>query len=279
MMNFSLGAFWYALDVLGFELDKSLAGPNAHTNRSRAVPDGENARTRANLREIFEECRKLRLEKPEHIIGQLSLMFDRPHSYGELAENLQAFQNAVVADAKEQMFFHYPRDAALELRSIDAVWTAVFEAFPSAVGEVRAGIDCRAFGDLSGSVFHMVRAAEIGLRALARERGIKTIRSAPVEYAMWGNIIGAIEAEAEKIRKDSKIPAGPKKEAALAFYSAAASDLRAILKLFRDRSMHFRDKYDPGEAQSAIFRTKSFLEMLAPYINETRPKRIRWGWR
>jgi hypothetical protein len=84
----------------------------------------------------------------------------------------------------------------------------------------------------------------------------------------------AIEQQLSAIRNAT---AGPKKDAALAFYNGAVSDLRALQDLYRDRTMHLRESYDEGQAQSAMHRVHSLLDNLASRLNEANPRQIRWG--
>jgi hypothetical protein len=158
-------------------------------------------------------------------------------------------------------------------------WGKVILEFPSASREIEAGIDCYALNDYSGCVFHMMRIAELALRAIARERGVKALsgkRGAvkPLEWGTWNEVFDAIENELKVVRRASP---GPKRDAALTFYDAALSDLRRMRDLYRDPTMHFRETYDKGEAFDAIARVRGLMATLAPHLNETRPRKIRWG--
>jgi hypothetical protein len=154
-------------------------------------------------------------------------------------------------------------------------WGSVFEKFPSSGAEVKTGLDCYAFGDAAGCVFHMMRVAELGVRTLARERGITSVRkNIPIKWANWQEVIDAINHELTAIRAK---PRGPKKDAALSFYETVLSDLRALQAVYRNPTMHFREAYHASEALNATFRVKSLMTMLATKLNETKPRRIRWG--
>jgi hypothetical protein len=124
----------------------------------------------------------------------------------------------------------------------------------------------------------MSRVAEIGLRTIARERGIKNARKdVPLDWGTWGQAFNAIEDKLKDIRKN---PPGPKKDAALAFYDTVLSDLHAIQNLYRDRTMHLRKRYDDGEAQSAMFRTRELMTTLSSRLREDSIRPIPWSaWR
>jgi hypothetical protein len=80
----------------------------------------------------------------------------------------------------------------------------------------------------------MMRAAEFSLRIIARERGIRSVRgNKPIEYAMWGEVIGAIQKAIDDLRtaKGNKSPLTrqkrQKREIATAFYSSIIGDMQA----------------------------------------------------
>jgi hypothetical protein len=170
--------------------------------------------------------------------------------------------------------------AKLLLR-IEMDWKDVLKAkaFPSSRREIETGIDCYALGDHVGCVFHMMRVAELGLRTIARERGITSLvgkkkKAKPIEWGTWQEVFDAIEGQLKVVRQASP---GPKRDVALSFYDTALSDLRTLRGLYRDPTMHFREKYDEGEAYSAVFRTKSLMGMLATKLGEANTRRISWG--
>ncbi len=182
---------------------------------------------------------------------------------------------AVRRDAGEEYFCHYDKKRLVFLREMPTAWNEVFTAFKSATVEIEEGIDCYALGHNTACVFHMCRVAEIGLRAIAKERGIKTLkRNKPVEWGTWGEVFRALDGEISKIRNK---PAGPAKDAALGFYEKILSDLRAIQSLYRDPTMHLRDSYDDGQAQSAMFRVRELMAMLASQLSEDALRPISWS--
>ena len=188
---------------------------------------------------------------------------------------VRALREALENGSKLIRVYRYPQDKALTLLNAETHWQDAIKQFPSCKTEVIAGIDCWAMGQPTACVFHMSRVGEIGLRAIGRERGVKTVRGiVPIEWGTWGQVFQAIEPTLVAIRKR---PNGPKKDAALAFYDTVLSDLRAIHSLYRDPSMHFRGSYDDGEAQSALFRAHSLMTMLSTKLNEQSNRAISWS--
>ena len=97
-------------------------------------------------------------------------------------------------------------------------------------------------GHNTACVFHMMRAAEVGLRAIAKERKVTKVRArTPIEWGTWNDVHQAIEQQLPVIRQAT---AGPKKDGALAFYnSTAIGDLRALQDLYDEVTMHLRETY------------------------------------
>jgi len=92
--------------------------------------------------------------------------------------------------------------------------------------------------------FHIMRIAELGLRAIARERGIKKVgskRNKPLEWGTWKDVLDAIRDHIKVIQGK---PPGPRRDVALAFYENSLDKMRFMQGLYRDPTMHFRDKYE-----------------------------------
>jgi hypothetical protein len=197
-------------------------------------------------------------------------------THSALVNEIFELFRAIERDASGELFCHYQKDRVGFLQRMTAEWDSVFKTFPSAQREIEEGVDCYALGHNLACVFHMVRVGEIGLRVIGRERGVRTVRGkVPIEWGTWGQVFQAIEPTIEDIRKTK--PNGPKKAAALVFYERVLSDLRAIQSLYRDPTMHLRDEYDDGETQSAMFRVRELMTMLAIKLDENSTRAIPWS--
>jgi hypothetical protein len=113
-------------------------------------------------------------------------------------------------------------------------------------------------------VFHMMRIAELGMRALAHERQI-SFKKHPLEWADWENIIDQIDANAKAAT--TTMSRGPERDAARAFYTSAVAQLRAF-KETRNRVMHTRGSFDELDAQRAINQVREFMNGLSAKIGE-----------
>jgi len=64
-------------------------------------------------------------------------------------------------------------------------------------------------------MFHLMRVAEHGLRALARKQRITLKRNRPIEQADWNEILSALEARSKHVENSSR---SAKRDADLEFY-------------------------------------------------------------
>ncbi len=183
---------------------------------------------------------------------------------------------AIEDDLRYERFFHYRQDRVRPFMFRDGEWAATFKAFPSAVDEITEGLDCYGLEHNTACIFHMMRVAEIGMRALARERQVSFPKH-PLEWAEWENIIDQIESKARAATIG--MPRGPERDAARAFYTSAVAQLRAS-KETRNRIMHMRGSFDELDAQRAINQVRDFINGLSAKIGEKTRRPIplsRWS--
>lgn len=196
----------------------------------------------------------------------------QPYTWSQLNKLLDRFWEDLEYESEQECFFHYSREDARRLGLVDGEWKDVILAFGSSRPEILAAVDCFALGHNTASVFHMMRVAEIGLRALARERGVSFPRH-PIEWADWQNILEQTEAKAKDATRN--MARGPAKDAALAFYSGAIGQLHAFKDTYRNAVMHVRRSYDQLDALRAINQVRDFMNGLSAKIGEKTRRPIR----
>lgn len=155
-------------------------------------------------------------------------------------------------------------------------WEIVWKQFPSAKEDVQEAVNCYALGCNTACVFHLMRVAEYGLRALAREQKIKLPKGRPLEWADWQEIIAALNKKVELIANKKR---GPARDAALEFYRATIGQFSAFKDVYRNNVMHSRDSYDEHKAASVLSHVSEFMTILSGKIDENPKKSIRWGIR
>ncbi|MDR3464988.1 MAG: hypothetical protein P4M07_03495 [Xanthobacteraceae bacterium] len=188
---------------------------------------------------------------------------------------VRTLRETIESGISFKYFYKYPQRKAEVLLRASGEWAAINKAFPAVEAEAKCAADLYALDHNTGSVFHSMRVAEHGLRALAKERRIVIGKNKPVEWATWQDIIRALEAEA-KVIGGKKV--GRAKDRALEFYSGAIADLNGFKDEYRNLVMHVRAEYDELQALRAYQRVHAFMERLAKKLDH-KHHRIKWGLR
>lgn len=239
IMNCSVYGFVKALQILSMEMADS--GRKAHIDPNSALAEEHVEGLIKNLDFITHECRQLLLRGAEERLGRIYTGLRLGNrSYAALSNELNFLGQTIEDDLRYEYFFHYRRDKALLIPRIPEDWAGALRQFPSARKEIEEGIDCYGLEHNAACMFHMMRIAEIGMRALARERKV-TFPNHPLEWAEWENVIDQIELKARAATNG--MPRGPQRDAARAFYTAAVAQLRAF-KETRNRIMHMRGNFN-----------------------------------
>jgi hypothetical protein len=191
-----------------------------------------------------------------------------------LADAVGQLAVTVLSEMSDLFVGYIPADHAKVWNIKKPFGQAVYINFPSARVDATGAGNCFAVEQYSACVFHLMRVVEKALRALARERKIKMIANAPIEWADWGKILGVLEAEAEKINKTW--PRGKRKDAALDFYRGVVGELYSFKDCYRNYVTHDRMDYDAHQAASAYHRVSEFMRRLAVHLSETQKGPITW---
>lgn len=224
-----------------------------------------------NMSATFKRTERLEKKLDESV--RMRGMYATPMSFSDYEAELRALRETIEDDLKEKWFYHYPDEKARLVIDRAAAWPKTIERFPSAKEDVFEAIDCHATGHYTAAVFHLMRVAEHGLRALARERSVKLPKNRPIEWANWETILQGIEKKVGQIEGHR---AGPARSRALEFYRGVLGEFAAFKDAYRNDVMHARKAYDEGQSLSVLTHVREFMERLASKIGEN-PKAIKWG--
>jgi hypothetical protein len=169
-------------------------------------------------------------------------------------------------------FYLHPERKAAILLQFEHAWGKINVRFPSAKADAEAAVDCWALGHDTASVFHLMRVAEYGLRALARERKIKVAKK-PLEWATWEDILSRLRKQIDLI---GGWKAGAARSAALDFYRGALGEFEAFKDAYRNDVMHTRKAYDTHQALSVQAHVREFMDRLSAKIGEDPKRQIAW---
>ncbi len=153
----------------------------------------------------------------------------------------------------------------------------VFDKFPSAIRDIKEAGNCLAAECSTACVFHLMRASEIGLRSLAKDRDMK-FPDKPLELSEWGAILPKLDSIVSDMRKDNAANwTDPQiKEAQVRYYNELSQELRTFNEVWRRHISHAREDgfYERDYAKSVMSHVEKMMQKLATKIteNEITPK-------
>jgi hypothetical protein len=196
-------------------------------------------------------------------------------SYSDYANDLNTLIEIIEDHTRHITLFLCDAQESEYLIGIDLKWHATLGSFPSAKEDIFGAMQCFAFGQYTASVFHSMRVAEYGLRALARERQVTMPKGKLIDWSTWQEIIREISKSVDGMA--ANMPAGPTKDAALDFYRGAVAHFQAFKDKDRNVVMHVRRSYDIYESARVLAHVRDFMNSLSAKINEKTRRPIgRW---
>jgi hypothetical protein len=148
----------------------------------------------------------------------------------------------------------------------------VESAFPGAVGELSEAQKCIALERYTASVFHMMRAAEFGLRSLVMAIGVKKPKE-HLDFEAWKYLVDQLKCLSGKYIDTLK---GDKQKtarlSAKEFFNATIDNYGAFMDDVRNIVMHTRRSYREREALSIHDRVSECLVRSARYVGEHKGK-------
>ncbi len=212
------------------------------------------------------ECELLQLQAGKDRCDKFLIALRDALPWSELGTQAKVLQEAIQAELLYRRFAFVPMEKAEIWDKRSVSWSRIWEKFQEAKVDSERAIDCYALEQNTACVFHLMRVAEFGLRALAKKLGVKLIdkgKPQPIEYATWEKVIVAIKNKLAAAHAMSK---GPRQRSKLQFYSNAADHCTYIRDVWRNDVAHTRGNYNDGEALGVVTRVRQFMELLATSI-------------
>ena len=150
---------------------------------------------------------------------------------------------------------------------------AALASFPSMRDEVERGLKCFAYRQHTASVFHLMRVAEQGLRAVAKERRVKLPKERPIDEAEWGALTGELKKALDKVNNWPAKRA--RKKDALGYYTGIHADVVFFKDRYRNIVSHSLTTFEEEEADRVIGRVRDFMKTVSSRTDEA-GKRIVW---
>ncbi len=215
-------------------------------------------------------CTDLDLPESLEFISRLKDILQERNSVmtQEVLVQLDCLRELMESEMRKHLCLTIPDALGKYYKEEKLFGNSVFIAFPSARFDIKEAGTCLACGCNTAAGFHLMRAAEIGLWELGKDRQIDLAKTNKIEFTEWGIIIGELEEAIALIKQWPNIPS---KEDAHKFYNSAIVEVRAFNDGWRRHIAHVRKYQQPlhdDEALALFGHVKRFLENLAARISE-----------
>jgi hypothetical protein len=191
--------------------------------------------------------------------------------YSAACEILSRLSIDVSTEAGEHSFLRIEPDRLLYVDQEALFGSTVNERFHSASRDIKEAGNCLAAECSTAAVFHLMRAAEGALRAVAVDRKVE-FANKPLDQQEWGTILGALEGKLRELRlADGKLWKTPEyKESQIRFYNEIIQELRGFNEAWRRHISHADPAafYDRYYAEGIMKHVRMFMQKLASRISE-----------
>jgi hypothetical protein len=229
-----------------------------------------------SLSNLAEVCKKTELASAHTQVSLIHLHIECHQDdieYPSLTSELRNAIDAVMMEFCNRRFIEVPKGCNDCINNRTLFGEQVQDSFKSAAEDIEEAGNCLACGCNSACVFHLMRVAEYGLRALARDRRIVLPKNKPLDLATWEDILKELDKAEDAIKNFPKTLA---REAQFDFIHGAMMEFKRFKNKFRNQIMHTRKSYDRHQAMSAFDHVKAFMEILASRISETKRTPVVW---
>src|SRR5829696_270394 len=276
---FQIVSFW---DVIQFPADQFLQASALLTGMSEKLQSQDLSKPAKGLLDSGFRDQLLMIKAVCALMG-LTLSVDEVNfieqrltdplfTWGDLCGLLSSVRRRMQNETARQKYLYMPESDAKyyydpALRSSCEIFSPqVAHAFRLASGELTKGGQCYAAGMDTASVFHMMRALEHGLRALAKQLRVKMPKGKNMlDLQTWGDILRPIEKKVKDIEQRRR---SRKRDEDLEFFGGAASQFHYFKTAWRNHVMHAKRTYDHDEAGIVMRHTLEFFEHISARLKE-----------
>jgi hypothetical protein len=192
-------------------------------------------------------------------------------TFGVVDALLSSLASHIGTELQGQRFAYIPLERHRYFEADNLFGLSMPNPMPSSGQDIRDAGNAYAVGLHTATVFHLMRVAEIGLRALAKHLRV-TVRHKgkpiPIEWAQWEKILQQISARIDALSQPKKAQGPQKKQEDRAFYRGLLAELEGFKDMYRNDVMHVRKHYDHFEAASAIEKVGGFMRRLTSRLHE-----------
>ena len=179
----------------------------------------------------------------------------KDYTVKQYCADLSALKRTVIANMRSIKFMRVSSEYARYLE--DGAPLELHDHFPTAAAEIESAGDALAYGLGTASVFHLMRAMEVGLRAFAAHFEIDYAPSWDAYFKRLNTKFDQKHVEkSEEWKQDEP------------FYKDVYGDLHAVKVAWRNKTMHIDREYSQSEAREVYSAVNTFLIRLSEKISE-----------
>jgi hypothetical protein len=215
------------------------------------------------------------LTETGQFVNRIDKEFRSPVLVEELQYSFRHLRELMESEMQKHLFLSISPKLADFYEKERPLGDDVYNAFPLSRFDLTEAGTCLACGNNVAAAFHCMRAAEVGLRELGRDRQIPVAVNGKIEFAQWGAIISELE---DAVKKIQHWPNSAAKEEAHKFYNSALMEIRAFNDGWRRHAAHVRSHPDmqSDEALALWGHVSRFMEKLATKISEGTYTPLTW---
>jgi len=196
------------------------------------------------------------------VLRTVNHLHDAALDISALAVEARHVRELVISGLESKYFFAVQMIRAPFVDNYELLGADVSRSFKLAKDDIKDAGTCLVIECSTAAVFHFMRVAEYGLRALARKMKVKLTdkrKPQPIEYGTWEKIIVQLNNRIEEAHQLAQTAIREKK---LEFYADMAEQCGYLKDLWRNPVSHARRSYNPGEAMGVKQRVGDFMQKL-----------------
>lgn len=209
------------------------------------------------LRVGEEKCAEIGLGLTAKAFKRLADAMSAHEEPRALSLLVQEVQSRLSDELAAPLFLYVPGPRARYYQQPHDGWAEVILKFSKAVVDIEEASRCLAVGRNTAAVFHAMRIAERGLKALSSAMGIPYAPS-------WEAYLSQIAKKVAAKWQDKDVSWRNEEP----FYSEAAAFLSAVKVAWRNPTMHVVRDYDEAQAEEVLVATRAFMRHLATRLSE-----------
>jgi hypothetical protein len=216
----------------------------------------------AHYMKVLDFCKLLELPVSEKgCLEILQLLESRHTAKGKwLHGPTREVGKRIIAEMQSRKCFYIGTQNVRFFDVEELLGEDVKQHFPSAWDDLEEAGKCFALGRSTASVFHLMRALEVAVKAIW-----KTLNLPPPNLPEnWGSLIGLMDKELS-FPKNTRNPLWVKEEA---FFAEAVADVRAVKKAWRDTTMHVEKTYSNEQARNIFNAAIGLMRDLAKRLDQ-----------